>query len=151
MKKLVMVYHSQSGSTERLASAIAEGVSTEGGVKLVVLRACDACSRDLEDCDLLLVGCAENSGHMSGGIKGFLDRVFYPLLKAERLMPYGLFVSAGNDGRNAVREIDRIAGGLGFKSAVEPLIVRGEVTQADIETARELGAAVAAGTQMGIF
>lgn len=43
-----------------------------------------------------------------------------------------MFVSAGNDGTGAVREIGRIANGYGWKVVAEALIVRKEITPADL-------------------
>ena len=66
-------------------------------------------------------------------------------------LPFAVFVSAGNDGTGAVREIGRIANGYGWKAVAEALIVRGTVTDADLAGAGELGEAMAAGLAMGIF
>ena len=41
--------------------------------------------------------------------------------------PYGLLISAGNDGRGAVAQAQRILRGIPFTAAAEPLILRGEV------------------------
>ena len=58
---------------------------------------------------------------------------------------------AGNDGTGAVREIDRIARGYGWKTVAEPLIVRKGVSTADLLQAEALGEAMAAGLAMGVF
>jgi hypothetical protein len=60
-------------------------------------------------------------------------------------------VSAGNDGRGAVRQAQRILSGYPFPVAAEPLILRGEVTAAHLSSSEELGQAFAAGLAMGIF
>ena len=62
-----------------------------------------------------------------------------------------MFVSAGNDGTGAVREIGRIANGYGWKVVAEALIVRKEITPAYLVRAEELGEALAAGLAMGVF
>ena len=102
-------------------------------------------------CDALLLGTPENFGYMSGALKDFFDRTYYPCEGRLTGLPFAVFVSAGNDGTGAVREIGRIANGYGWKAVAEALIVRGTVTDADLAGAGELGEAMAAGLAMGIF
>ena len=55
MKKLLIVHHSQSGSTERLAHAAAAGAAEEATVEVRWLRAAEAGAADLAWCDGLLL------------------------------------------------------------------------------------------------
>ncbi len=151
MTGLLIVYHSQSGSCAQLARAAWEGASTEVAAAPQVLRASDTGLRDLLDAAGLLLVTAENSGALAGGMKDFLDRIFYPSINHTLVLPYGLLVSAGNDGRGAVAQAQRILSGIPFTVATEPLILRGEVGPDHLTQARELGQAFAAGLDMGIF
>ena len=150
MSSLLIVYHSQSGSCARLARAAAAGAGSEATVTVVVKRACDAGVEDLAAASALLL-VAENSAALSGGAKDFLDRVFYPAIDRDLVLPYALLVSAGNDGRGAVRQTERILRGIPFTAATEATILRGEVGAQQLAGARELGQALAAGLEMGIF
>lgn len=151
MKSLLIIYHSQSGSSARLAQAAWNGAKTEEGVTVAVKRAWDAGVHDLARADGVLFVLAENSGYMAGDMKGFLDRIFYPAIARGLVLPYALMVSAGNDGRSAVRQAKTILSGIPFKAASEPMIFRGEVTQAHLDNSKELGQALAVGLEMGIF
>ncbi len=151
MRLLLIVYHSQSGASARLARACSTAASRVSGVVVRVSRAWDAGSADLLAADGLLLVGAENSGSLSGGIKDFLDRTFYPVAEAGRVLPYGLLFSAGNDGRGARDQAARILSGYPLTPALEPLICRGEVTAEHCRQAEELGEAFAAGLEMGIF
>lgn len=151
MKSLLIVYHTQSGSCARLAQAAAEGAEAEAGIAVVVRRACDAGIRDLATADGLLLVAAENSGSLSGASKDFLDRVFYPAIERSLLIPYALLVSAGNDGRGAVQQAERIFRGIPFTAATGSQILRGEVTVEHLDSVRDTGQALAAGLVMGIF
>jgi len=62
-----------------------------------------------------------------------------------------LVVSAGNDGRNARAQVQRILSGIPFTEATPPLICRGAVREQHSSECRELGQALAAGLEMGIF
>ncbi|MDD9938980.1 MAG: NAD(P)H-dependent oxidoreductase [Myxococcales bacterium] len=153
MKKLLIVYHSQTGNTLRLARAALDGARREAGeVETRLLHARDAGLDELLECNALLLGTPENFGLPSGMIKDFLDRTFYPAQNRRAdAVPYALFVSAGNDGTGAVRQIERIARGYPWKRVADPVVARGDLTEADLEAARELGHTMAAGLAFGVF
>ena len=90
----------------------------------VELHAFDAGTEDLLACHGLLLGTPENFGYMSGALKDFFDRTYYPCEGKLTGLPYAIFVSAGNDGSGAVREIGRIANGYGWKAVADALIER---------------------------
>ena len=151
MRRLLIVYHSQSGNTGRMAQAALQGAQTETEVETVMKRAFDCGLDDLLGCNGLLIGTPENFGYMSGAMKDFFDRTYYPAEGKTVGLPYALFISAGNDGSGTVRQIGRIATGYGWKLAAEPVIARHEVTEDDLQRCWDLGAAFAAGLSMGIF
>ncbi|WP_353407504.1 flavodoxin family protein [Pseudoteredinibacter isoporae] len=151
MAKLLIIYHSQTGNTEQLALAAQRGAAKERDCELRVKRAFDAKLEDLLWCDGVLFGSPENFGYMCGAIKDFFDRTFYPAEPYELNLPYGLLVSAGNDGSGAVREMDRILCGYPMKKVLPDLIAKGEIQNAHLQQAEENGEAFASGLCMGIF
>lgn len=151
MKKLLIVYQSQSGSTALLAQAVARGAQQETDIELRLRHALDADFADLCWCDGVLIGTPENFGYLSGLIKDFFDRTFYAALDVQLSLPYALFISAGNDGSGAQRQAERILQGLPWRKIAEPVIVRGPAHDADLTACEDLGLAMAAGLAMGIF
>jgi hypothetical protein len=151
MKSLLIIYHSQSGTCAQLARAAWRGAQREPDVDVTVLRAWDADTAQLSQAHGLLLVMAENSGALCGTMKDFLDRTFYPAITRGLVMPYALLISAGNDGRGAQRQAQRILSGYPFPAAAEPLILRGEWCAAHQKSSEELGQAFAAGLSMGIF
>lgn len=151
MKHLLIVFHSQSGNTEKMARAVLAGARNEDidDVDVRMLGAFDAGVDDLLWANALILGTPENFGYMSGGMKDFLDRTFYPCEGKLEGLPYAVFISAGNDGTGAVSAIERIANGYAFRRVQEPLIARGEVTAEDLERCRELGTTMAAALEIG--
>lgn len=150
-KRLLVVYHTQSGNTGRLADAVVRGARRVAETETVVKRAFDAGVDDLLACDALLLGTPENFGYMSGALKDFFDRTYYPCEGKLTALPYAVFVSAGNDGTGAVREIERIARGYGWKAVADAVIVRKLVTDEALVQCEELGEAIASGLALGIF
>ncbi len=88
---------------------------------------------------------------MSGAVKDFMDRTFYPAEGKVDGLPYALFVSAGNDGTGTVRAIERIATGYRWKAIADPVIVVGEPDAPALARCRELGQTLAAGLALGLF
>ncbi|MES2885845.1 MAG: NAD(P)H-dependent oxidoreductase [Pseudomonadota bacterium] len=152
MKRLLLVFHSQSGRTAQLAEAVARGAAQLADeVELRIKRAPDADIDDLLWAEGLLLGTPENFGHLSGLMKDFLDRTYYPAEGKTIGLPWALFVSAGDDGRGAVAALERIALGYQWKQAAEPLIVRGEPDAAALSRCSDLGQTLAAGLALGLF
>lgn len=149
--RLLIVYHSQSGNTEQLAKAAFLGAQRAEDCEIRLKRAFDSGLDDLLWCSGLLLCSPENFGYMAGAMKDFFDRTYYPAEPYELNRPYGLLVSAGNDGSGAVREMDRILKGYPMKKALPDLIAQGEISKAHLEQAEENGEAFAAGLGMGIF
>ena len=151
MKNLLIIYHSQSGNTQQLADQVLAGCRDEANVESRLLGAFDAGLKDLRWADGLLLGTPENFGTMSGALKDFFDRTYYPAEPYKLNLPYGIFISAGNDGSGAFREIQRIAKGYPLRLIIEPLISKGEINAEHLRLAREFGLAMAAGLDLGIF
>ncbi|MBY0278318.1 NAD(P)H-dependent oxidoreductase [Candidatus Binatia bacterium] len=150
-RRLLIVFHSQGGSAERMAAAVVRGARRADGVQVRSVPARDATLDDLLWAEAVIFGTPENFGYMSGALKDFFDRTFYPAQGRVSQMPYALFVKAGNDGSGAVTSVERIVRGYPLKKVADPLIVRGEVGDDDLARCEELGETVAAGLALGIF
>jgi multimeric flavodoxin WrbA len=145
------VYHTQSGNTERLVRAVIRGAACEADIDVRCQRAFDTSLEDLIACDGIVFGTAEYNGYMSGALKDFFDRTYYPAQDRVTNKPYATVVSAGNDGTFAVQYIDRIARGYKLKKISEPIIVVGIIDEAAEALCEELGETFAAGLALGIF
>ena len=75
-RHLLIVYHTQSGSTSKMADAVVAGARHPDvdNVEVRVRSALDATANDLLWCDGFILGTPENFGYMSGAMKYFLDR-----------------------------------------------------------------------------
>jgi multimeric flavodoxin WrbA len=134
-----------------MAQAVHNGCRQEDGVETRFLRAFDANLDDLLWADGIIFGTPENFGYMSGALKDFFDRTFYLAEPHQINLPYGVFVSSGNDGTGAVREIDRIVKGYPLCKICEPLVIVGGFKQGDQKLCQDFGQGIAAGLSLGIF
>ena len=151
--KLLIVYHSQSGTTSKMADAVIAGATDSAveGVDVRVRDALDGTPEDLLWCDGFILGTPENFGYMSGALKVFLDRSFYAVVDRIDGKPYALFVRAGNDGTGAITSVQRILSGLNVREVQPPLLIAGDFDEARLEECQELGLTMAAGLEVGVF
>ena len=152
-KHLLIVYHSQSGTTSRMADAVIRGARSED-IDNVDVRVRDALEADADDllwADGFILGTPENFGYMSGALKVFLDRVFYPCENKVAGRPYALFIRAGNDGTGAITSINRILSGLAVRQVQDPVLIAGEFDDSRLAECKDLGMLMAAGLDAGVF
>ncbi len=150
-KSILVMYHSQGGATERLAYRFARGAAKEENIALVLKKAGDTALNDLLQCDAIAIGSPEYFGTMAGMIKDFFDRTFEGAQALTIGLPFVLFVCAGNDGRGAIAQIERLAAGYKWRKALEHVRVVGPPTEADFRNLEELGHTLAAGLDLGVF
>lgn len=153
MPEILIVYHTQTGNTEGLARAAASGVEAVEGFSARLKRAADAGLDDLVQCPGLVIATPCNFGYMAGMIKDFFDRT-YEAARGRREVfkkPTVLLISCGNDGSGAQSSVERIMVGMQLRMVQEPLVVTGPPDEAALAKARELGMALAAGIEAGIF
>lgn len=74
MVRILIVYDSRTGNTERMAHAVADGAKKVEGTKLVVAKVDKVKMRDLVDSDAIIMGSPTYYGNMSGKMKAFIDR-----------------------------------------------------------------------------
>ena len=141
------------------AAATAAQIETSTTVR----EADQAGPEDLLHADGYLFCAPENLAAISGVMKDFFDRCYYPVLGRIEGRPYAQMVCAGSDGENAARQIARIAKGWRLKEAQPPLIVCTHaqtpeeilankiIPDKELSLCRDLGTAIAAGLSMGIY
>ncbi|ARN75940.1 flavodoxin family protein [Oceanicoccus sagamiensis] len=151
MKHLLIIYHSQSGTTRALAEAVLRGAVTEPLIEPRLVPAMEAGVEELLWADALVFATPENFGYISGGLKDFFDRTYYAVASRQINLPYAVIISAGNDGTGALRQLQRIAKGYPLRCVTEPVILVGELSTEGLAASEELGAAIAAGLGMGIY
>ncbi|MET4576480.1 flavodoxin family protein [Ottowia thiooxydans] len=163
MKTLLVVYHSLTGGTRQMAEAAAEAARAEEGIDVRLLHALDAGPSDVLGADGYVFATPENLAAISGLMKDFFDRCYYPVLERINGRPYAAMVCAGSDGQGALRQIDRIATGWRLKSIAPGLVVCTHaqtpdailapktIPSSELSRCAELGAGLAAGLVAGVF
>ena len=136
-----------------MAEAVIAGATNEdvSGVEVRVKSALEADVDDMLWADAFILGTPENFGYMSGAMKYFLDRIFYPCENKLNGKPYAMFVRAGNDGSGAISSMRRILSGLAVREVQDPVLIAGEFDEERLPECEELGLTLAAGLEAGVF
>ena len=153
MKRLLIVAHAPSPNTRRLLDAVIEGARDPDieGIEVEARSPFDTGPEQVLAAQAMILGTTENLGYMSGALKDFFDRCYYPCLDKTQGLPYALYIRAGHDGTGTKRGVETIVTGLRWRPVQEPLICRGDFQEDFVEQCRELGTLLAAGLEAGVF
>ncbi len=161
MSRLLIVHHSRTGGSRQMAEAAFDAAREE--TDTILKQAADTGPEDLLSASGYIFCAPENLAALSGEMKEFFDRCYYPVLGRIEGRAYALMICAGSDGENAVRQAARIAQGWRLRAVQDPLIVcthaqteaqilaEKTIPEADLARCRETGQALAAGLSMGVF
>ena len=99
MAKVLIVYDSRSGNTEKMAFAVAEGVKAKK-VEAIVKKVEETSVEDLADHDAIIMGSPTYYGQMSGKLKELVDKSVEVHGKLEGKVG-GAFTSSGGTATGA--------------------------------------------------
>ncbi|UAW97153.1 flavodoxin family protein [Halopseudomonas nanhaiensis] len=152
-KRLLIVAHAPSDNTRRLAEAALRGAQHPdlSDVQALWIPPLEAQPDDVLAADAIILGTTENLGYMSGALKDFFDRCYYPVLDVKQGLPCALYIRAGMDGTGTRRAVESIVTGLRWNWAQDPLVLQGSWQESFADQAQELGLYMAAGLDSGIF
>jgi len=74
MPKILIVYDSKTGHTEKMAFAVAEGAKQVKGIDVTVKKVNETSNEDLLNADGIIVGSPTYYGQMSGKVKKLFDK-----------------------------------------------------------------------------
>ncbi len=161
MARLLLIYHSRTGGTAQMAHTAYDAARLEVDCRL--MQAENVMPQDVMAADGYIFAAPENLAALSGLMKEFFDRCYYPLLGQIEGRPYAQMICAGSDGAGAVRQLARIAQGWRLKAVQKPLILVTNAQSAEailapktlspamLAPCEALGQAFGAGLAMGIY
>ena len=152
-KNLLVIDHAPSENTHALLDAVMRGASNPDveGVAPLHIPPLLATAEDVLAADAIILGTTENLGYMSGALKDFFDRIYYPCLELKQGLPCATYIRAGNDGTGTQRAINTILTGLRWRQVQKPIICKGDFLPSFIDQCEELGLTMAASLEAGII
>ena len=153
MKNLLLIAHAPSPNTVAMVQAVLRGAGHPdiSGVQVRHIPPLQAQPDDVLQADALILGTTENLGYMSGALKDFFDRIYYPCLELTQGKPFAYYIRAGHDGTGTRRAIESITTGLRWRCVQEPLLCRGAWQENFLEQCEQLGMTMAASLDAGII
>ena len=118
MAKVLIIYHSKSGNTEKMAKAVQEGAASAGAT-VTLKDAIKATADDMLNCDAVIMGTANYFSLLSGIVKDYFDRTFFTLKGKVDGKPYATFGSYGGGGTAAIESLNKLCDNLGLKQATD--------------------------------
>ncbi len=153
MKQLLIVAHAPSLNTRHLVDAALKGAQHPDieNIKANWIPPLDATPEDVLAADGILLGTTENLAYMSGAMKDFFDRCYYPVLEKKQGLPCAIYIRAGHDGTGTHKALTTILTGLRWNLIQDILVCRGEWQDAFLEQVETLALTLAAGMDAGIY
>ncbi len=153
MKKIALIAHAPSENTQRMAQAVVRGCQHPEleEVQCQWVPPLQANAEQVKNCHGIILGTTENLGYMSGALKDFFDRIYYPCLESCQGKPVALYIRAGHDGTGTERAINSICSGLKWRFVLPTTLCQGQWQDNFIEQCETLGTTFAAGLDSGIF
>ncbi len=147
-KTLLIIYHSNTGKTEKMALRIAEGAG-KVGVNAVLKKVEECTLDDLAGADGIAVGSPTQYSNMAWQVKKLLDEtilIFYTKGRSLRNKVCGCFTSTGGfaDGKECLRMLE-----LAFGAALKMKMVSGvileskDVDEGNLSSCYEFGQKIA--------
>ena len=153
MSNILIVSNRPSCNTIALQKSVAAGCIEMGCVNksLRVKDPWDSSADDVLWCNGIIIGTTENFGYMSGAIKDFFERIYYPCLERTQALPVAVYVKGGLDGQGAKISIEKILTGLKWRLIQPTLVLKGDYSEAFQNDCKTLGMTMSAGLDAGIY
>lgn len=152
-KTLLVVCSSPGGSNGRIVDALVSGTTTAGieGVTTRVSAPLDTTAADVLAADLVVIAGPPKLGMINGLIKDFFERIYLACVEQAVGKPCSLVFKGATDATGGLRDTEKILTGLRWKQVQPPFIVIGDITDAHLDAARELGATLAGGLAFDLW
>ncbi|MFX1460989.1 MAG: flavodoxin family protein [Promethearchaeota archaeon] len=151
--KVLIVYYTKYGNTEKVAKLIAEGISSIEGNEVIVNNVKDVNLKREDSYELILIGSPNHFGRHVGSVKKFINKLPNSQLKVKAYAVFDTYITA--DFEKAVKKMEeqiseampdltRASPGLSIK--VEGTgVSKGPIVNEDLPKCKEFGIKLAQG------
>jgi NAD(P)H dehydrogenase (quinone) len=138
MAKILVIYHSRTGNTEKLAEAIAKGARKVSGVEAVLKKVTDVTVNDVANADGYAFGSPSHFSIMSGEMLTMFTNI-YPSRHQLAGKPACVFTTGAGGQVTALENIEKILGAFNPKWIKPGIAVEGSPKPKDLDQAEKLG------------
>jgi len=146
LSKVLVIYASRTGNTEKLAKAVAEGARKIKGVEVVMKKAGELTPEEAAEADAYAFGSPSHFSIMSGEILNLFVNL-YPHRHQLAGKPICVFTTGSGSQVSALENIEKIIGNFNPQFVKPGIAVEGMPKEKDIEQAKKLGQKLANATK----
>jgi len=136
--KILIIYSSRTGNTEKLAKAVAEGAKQVPEVTVEIMRSESVTPEDVIGADGYAIGSPSHFSIMSGQILTLLTDLYFMRGKIAG-RPMAVFTTGAGGQVTALENIERIIGVFNPRFVKPGLAIEGAPNEADRVQAAKLG------------
>jgi len=136
--KILIMYHSKTGNTEKLAKALAEGAKKVSGITVELMKAESVTQEDVIGADGYAVGSPSHFSIMSGQILTLLTDL-YSIRHKMAGKPMAVFTTGSGGQVTALENIERTIGVFNPRFVKPGIAIEGAPRETDKVQAAKLG------------
>ncbi len=140
MGTVLVIYHSDTGNTKKLAEHVAEGARSVKGTDARLVKAGEVDLDAAAEADGLAIGSPDYFSYVAGEVKAIFDKILYDERFKEK--PFAGFGTHGGGGK-VLGVLENLARAVKFKQVAPGVLTKGAPDSAGAEQARKLGQALA--------
>ncbi len=140
MSTILVIYHSDTGNTRKLAQLIAEGAASAAGVTVKAIEAGKVDMAEAAKADGYAIGSPDYFSYVAGSIKTFFDKAFS--MPAVRGKPFAAFGTHGGGGK-VLAVVQSLGKAVKLKEVGTGVLTNSAPSDQDAVKARALGKALA--------
>lgn len=152
-KQILLIAHTPSNNLQALAQAFSKGMKNADteNIELIHRAPLAADETELLQASAVVLLTPENLSYMSGALKDWFDRIYYPALDQTQGLPCCAIIRAGSDGTGTEQALTRITTGLRWRWVQPAIVLKGEWQNSWLEDMRDLGEGMAIAIDQGVF
>ncbi len=136
--KILIMYDSITGNTEKLAKTVAEGVKKVKGISVEVQKADEVTTKSAMEADGYAIGSPTHFSMMSGRTLTLLTRL-YPIRDKMAGKPMAIFTTGAGGQVSALENLERTIGAFNPTFVMPGVTVEGGTSEIDERQAMKLG------------
>ena len=138
MSKVLIVYHTFTGKTEKMAGAFAEGARSVQGVEVSLKKAAQTDPEEFVQADAIAFGAPNTFGGMAGNLREFFERA-YAVHEKTSGKPAAAFTCEMPDETGALEEIEKFFSFFGLQVAAKGIAAPGDAGDKELAECKKLG------------
>ena len=142
LTQVLVAYHSFTGNTKMMATAVAEGVGEVQGVKVIIKKISDVSLEDFASADAVAFGAPNTFRGMAGALREFFDRAWSVHEKVEG-KPAAAFSSENAGETGALKEIEKFLGYFKLREISDGVVSALAPGAKEVEACKKLGKSLA--------